>query len=98
MKLDVVRASRCAPQPLTSWCALQPAMLSANLADLNMLLRSEGVKAHSHLFDTNAESLKTLLHFLKKYAKGLSADTPLRAQRHKLEFVLPCGPPRPRAP
>ena len=66
-------------------------MLSDNLAELTTLLRSEGVQAHSHLFDANEQSLKTLTHFLKRYSKGLATDAPLRAQRHKLEFVLPCA-------
>lgn len=70
---------------------VQPVMLSTNLAELTSLLHSDGVKAHSQLFDANQDSMKTLTHFLKRYSKGLAADTPLRAQRHKLEFVLPCA-------
>jgi hypothetical protein len=48
------------------------------------------IKASKQLFETNMESIKCLVHFLKKYSEGLKKDQPLKAQRHKLEFVLPC--------
>jgi hypothetical protein len=71
---------------------VQVSALSANLNDLSVLVHDERVMAHSKLFETNTESMKALVHFLKMYSKSLTKDAPLKAQRHKLEFIVPCVP------
>jgi hypothetical protein len=87
--------------PSKQAAVLQPARLTENLSELGSMLRDAKVAQHTKLLDKNMVSLKELAYFLKKYAEGLKSEAPLKAQRHALEFVLPCAPfpfPRPHSP
>lgn len=75
---------------------LQVAPLSQNLAALADLLRDSRVSQNKKLAEANQTSLKQLTFFLQKYSAGLSKEEPLKAQRHALQFILPCAPLAPR--
>jgi hypothetical protein len=59
------------------------------------MLRDDRVSKHEELFEKNMSNFKKLDHFLKRYAQSMSTEAPLKAQRHALEFILPCAPPQP---
>jgi hypothetical protein len=71
--------------------ALQPVPLSENLGQLASLLKHESVAQHEEFSKKNVASLTQLVNFLRAYCTSLHKEQPLKAQRHALEFVLPCA-------